>query len=56
MAARSKKKRSFFPEGFDEFLRLRAREGGGIVFGDGISSPRMPGAARRALSMRRSLS
>lgn len=31
MAARSKKKRSFFPEGFDEFLRLRAREGGGIL-------------------------
>ncbi|MFN4276491.1 MAG: DNA translocase FtsK [Ferrovibrio sp.] len=31
MAARSKKKRSFFPEGFDEFLRLRAREGGGVL-------------------------
>ncbi len=31
MAARSKKKRSFFPEGFDDFLRLRAREGGGIL-------------------------
>lgn len=31
MAARSKKKRSFFPEGFDDFLRMRAREGGGIL-------------------------
>ncbi|MCW0236217.1 MAG: DNA translocase FtsK 4TM domain-containing protein [Ferrovibrio sp.] len=31
MAARSKKKRSFFPEGFDDFLSMRAREGGGIL-------------------------
>jgi S-DNA-T family DNA segregation ATPase FtsK/SpoIIIE len=31
MAARSKKKRSFFPEGFNDFLRMRAREGGGIL-------------------------
>ncbi|WP_370156735.1 DNA translocase FtsK 4TM domain-containing protein [Ferrovibrio sp.] len=31
MASRSKKKAQFFPEGFDDFLRQRAAEGGGIL-------------------------
>ncbi|HEX6958885.1 MAG TPA: DNA translocase FtsK 4TM domain-containing protein [Ferrovibrio sp.] len=31
MASRSKKKARFFPDGFDEFLRLRATEGGGVL-------------------------
>src|SRR3546814_20351270 len=31
MASRSRKKARFFPEGFDDFLRQRAAEGGGIL-------------------------
>jgi len=31
MASRSRKKAQFFPQGFDDFLRQRAAEGGGIL-------------------------